>query len=108
MTRTPDDADEGAASNNVKSPAGRVEIDARGRSVWRWARDVLDSTSVLLKRLENRDLALEATQKVPIQRGAKDPPKRDVKMAKTRTADKLSVADSGHKRGGGFDPYNSR
>ena len=51
-------------------PAGRVEFDSRGNSVWRWARDVLDSTSILLKRLENKDLSLEPTQKVPAM-GAK-------------------------------------
>ena len=53
-----------------REPAGRVEVDSRGHNVWRWARDVLESTSVLLKRLENKDLALEPTQKVPIMRGA--------------------------------------
>src|SRR4029079_9975634 len=49
-----------------QEPAGRVEFDSRGNSVWRWARDVLDSTSILLKRLENKDLALEPTQTVPV------------------------------------------
>jgi hypothetical protein len=47
-------------------PAGRVEFDSRGNSVWRWAKDVIDSTSILLKRLENKDLAIEPTQKVPV------------------------------------------
>ena len=42
----------------ASEPAGKVEFDSRGNSVWRWARDVLESTSVLLKRLENKDLAL--------------------------------------------------
>ena len=32
--------------------AGGIEVDSKGNRVWRWARDVLDSTSVLLKRLE--------------------------------------------------------
>ncbi|HVS22745.1 MAG TPA: hypothetical protein VMU03_03385 [Gammaproteobacteria bacterium] len=52
-----------------EQPAGRVEFDNRGRNVWRWAREALDSTSILLKRLENKDLALEPTRKVPIMRG---------------------------------------
>ena len=54
----------------ASEPAGKVEFDSRGNSVWRWARDVIESTSVLLKRLENKDLALEPTQKVPVMRGA--------------------------------------
>lgn len=45
-----------------ENPAGRVEADGRGKSVWRWAREKLDSTSVLLKRLDNKNLKLETTQ----------------------------------------------
>src|ERR1044071_7214445 len=56
-----------------ESRAGRVVVDARGRNVWQWAKAALDSTSILLKRLENKDLAIEPTQKVSIMRGA-DPP----------------------------------
>ena len=94
-------------------PAGRVEFDSRGNSVWRWAKDVLDSTSILLKRLENNDLALEPTQKVPIVRGAADKsdkaPKSDKKVARAK-APELSVTPERGERdtGGGFDPYNSR
>ena len=98
-------ADEGSESGNIKSPAGRVEIDSRGNSVWRWARDVLESTSVLLKRLENHDLALEPTQKVPIARAAKKAPGK----AERRGATSLSVEEPTRPdNGGGFDPYNSR
>jgi hypothetical protein len=53
-----------------ESRAGRVVVDARGRNVWQWAKAALDSTSILLKRLENKDLAIEPTQKVPVMRGA--------------------------------------
>ena len=42
----------------TESP-GKVVVDSRGHSVWQWAKDVLENTSVLLKRLENKDLALE-------------------------------------------------
>ena len=92
----------------IKSPAGRVEIDSRGNSVWRWARTALDSTSVLLKRLENRDLALEPTQKVPIQRVAGATPGK-TGNAKSAPAKKLGFADASDRDGGGgFDPYNSR
>ncbi len=98
---------------------GRVEIDSRGHNVWRWARAALDSTSILLKRLDNKDLALEPTQKVPVVPGA------DTRTApKGASAAKPSAAKAapqkGAKRpdpmrgqirrdtGGGFDPYNSR
>src|ERR1700704_4506258 len=50
--------------------AGRVVVDNRGRNVWQWARDAIDSTSILLKRLENKDLAIEPTQNVPVMPGA--------------------------------------
>jgi hypothetical protein len=114
---------------------GRVEVDARGRNVWRWAREGIDSTSVLLKNLENEDLALEPTQKVPVvpdaertpPRGARPPPdaRANTPAAKTASTGKAAPAgkqpsrkdkprvspgrnDKGPDRGGGFDPYNSR
>jgi hypothetical protein len=100
--KQPDERDE--SSVKIKSPAGSVEFDSRGRSVWRWARSVIDSTSVLLKRLENHDLALEPTQKVPIARGSKNAPGKSKRVAKG-----LSLEEpKGHDSGGGFDPYNSR
>jgi hypothetical protein len=103
-------------------PVGRVEVDSRGRNVWRWARDVIENTSVLLKRLENNDLALEPTQKVPIVRGADAAPQGSKQAAKPapskpgvskpapgKTAPRHPALqpDRGGK-GGGFDPYNSR
>ena len=36
--------------------------------------DVLDSTSILLKRLDNTDLSLEQTAKVPVVRSAAKAP----------------------------------
>jgi len=105
-------------------PVGRVEVDSRGRNVWRWARDVIESTSVLLKRLENDDLALEPTQKVPIVKGAVPAPKGPKQGAKpgasksstakpepAETAPRHPALQSGRGsggKGGGFDPYNSR
>jgi hypothetical protein len=95
-----------------QEPAGRVEFDSRGNSVWRWARDVLDSTSILLKRLENKDLAIEPTQKVPVLPSNKSSKPGNtpgpVKPAKPRR-NLLSLADEGGRdQGGGFNPYNSR
>ena len=95
-----------------QEPAGRVEFDSRGNSVWRWARDVLDSTSILLKRLDNKDLALEPTQKVPVlgsNRIATPGQAAGTKAAKPRR-NSLSLVDDegGRDQGGGFNPYNSR
>ncbi len=86
--------------------AGRVESDTEGNRVWRWAREVLDSTSILLKRLENKDLALEPTAKVPIVRGGKDAKK----PTRGKQVAELSVEREAGKpdRAGGFDPYNRR
>jgi hypothetical protein len=97
-----------------QEPAGRVEFDSRGNSVWRWARDVLDSTSILLKRLENHDLALEPTQTVPVI-GSKKPGKSGkssdpTRSPKPRISRSLSIAadEGGRDKGGGFNPYNKR
>jgi len=108
-----------------ESRAGRVVVDSRGRNVWQWARNAIDSTSILLKRLENTDLALEPTRKVPVIRGAESskapagkpaapPAKLNTQQPEGRTAQKgAKSADPARaiKRGGnggGFDPYNSR
>jgi hypothetical protein len=99
-------------------PPGRVVVDSRGRNVWQWAKDVLENTSVLLKRLENKDLSLEPTRKVPILSGRPEKG-ADTKVAKTsdtkpKAADSKAparqpAAQPARKRdGGGFDPYNSR
>jgi hypothetical protein len=88
---------------------GRVEVDSRGRNIWRWACDVIESTSVLLKRLENSELQLEPTHRVPIQRGV-----GTKRPANQRSEDsgpiKLSLerGKTARDEGGGFDPYNSR
>jgi hypothetical protein len=87
--------------------AGRVEVDAAGNRVWRWTSDSSDSTSILIKKLDNTSLSLEPTQKIPVVGGAKQAgttPRPQPKRAP------LSVArDDGERdSGGGFDPYNSR
>jgi hypothetical protein len=111
----PTDKDVEGDQQQPREPAGRVEHDSRGKAVWRWACDVLESTSVLLKRLENRDLALEPTQKVPIVRGArgKTPQgkgSRDEVAREHESAARHPAAVRSKRRdtGGGFDPYNSR
>jgi hypothetical protein len=139
MSRVPDkdleqaEAAVAAEDAATAAPIGKVEIDSRGHNVWRWARDVIGSTSVLLKRLDNKDLALEPTQKVPIMRGRDSGPKTSISYAPTAAAKAgvakisagktaggtpvVSKADTRHPtlqldrrdgKGGGFDPYNSR
>lgn len=113
----PTDKEVEGGEQQPRQPAGRVEHDSRGKAVWRWACDVLESTSVLLKRLENRDLAIEPTQKVPVMGGAqsKAPPQgkgpRSARDADDDTSTPRHPAAPRSKRretGGGFDPYNSR
>lgn len=89
--------------------AGGIAVDSKGNRVWRWAREVLDSTSVLLKRLENKDLALDPTAKVPIMRGGKAGAAAAAPAAKKARPAPLSMApEPGRRDGGGFDPYNKR
>ena len=102
-----------AADPKAQEPVGRVEIDSRGHNVWRWAKDVIESTSVLLKRLENKELALEPTQKVPVVRTADTAPKTQKPAAKQESPKKAArhpalQRDREPDVGGGFDPYNSR
>lgn len=107
------DADDG---QQPQEPAGKVEFDSRGKAIWRWAADVLEDTSLVLKRLENRELALEPTLKVPVGRGAdRTPPKQpDRRGAEDDGDEDLSLQrpaasrGKGRDNGGGFDPYNSR
>jgi hypothetical protein len=111
----PNDKEVEGGEQQPRQPAGRVVHDSRGKAVWRWACDVLESTSVLLKRLENRDLAIEPTQKVPVMRGAsaKAPAQgkaRSVDSEDDDFAPRHPAAARTKRRdtGGGFDPYNSR
>jgi hypothetical protein len=114
MSGAPDKDVDKDATQPTSEPAGKVEFDSRGNSVWRWARDVLESTSVLLKRLENHDLALEPTQKVPIMKGDQRAPANS--KAQARAAEPVNPKskhpalreERGKDTGGGFDPYNSR
>ena len=107
-----------------KDTPGKVVVDSRGHSVWQWAKDVIENTSVLLKRLENKDLSLESTQKVPVLPGQgpdeKGPSPKATKRADSNSKSAKEAAsksahfhpamkpDQNRDRGGGFDPYNSR
>jgi hypothetical protein len=115
MPRVPDKelVDDQPRAGEQREPPGRVEFDSRGNSVWRWAKDVIESTSVLLKRLEVKDLALEPTQKVPVMGGADKAGKKQ-SVARGAAAGDEEADKSRHpaarrdRRDTGFDPYNSR
>lgn len=85
--------------------AGRVEVDAAGNRVWRWASDSSDSTSILIKKLDNTSLSLEPTQKVPVVGGGATQAPTPSAAPKRKP---LTVATDKREREGGFDPYNSR
>ena len=104
MTRT-DDPTKTQVLPPEDEPAGKVEFDGRGKAIWRWARDVLDSTSILLKRLDNKSLALEPTRKVPIIKS--NPTGRETSGPRPKSRIQLSLSGPASRDGGGFDPYNS-
>lgn len=123
MGRSIDKSGKGAQPPRDDARPGHVEVDSRGRNVWRWNGDSNESTSVVLERLDNKDLALEPTQKVPIARGGAAQPKpkatpepaaANVKPSKAEAAAKAKPRGFGRPdkvvrdKGGGFDPYNSR
>lgn len=114
MSRVPDKDVERVESTTGEA-VGRVVVDSRGHNVWQWARDVIGSTSVLLKRLDNKDLALEPTQKVPVVSEEPAPQTRKGQPAAKEAAQPAKrhpalrrERDRSRDTGGGFDPYNSR
>lgn len=92
--------------------AGHVEFDSRGNSVWRWnSAGGTDSTSILLKRLDNDALQLEPTRSVPVPGGGKPraaaAPRRGSGGTPAGNGE-LSI-ETTHKVnvGGGFNPYDN-
>jgi hypothetical protein len=90
---------------------GRIAVDGRGRNVWQWNADQLDSTTIMLQSLENSALALEPTRKLrrlesgdrKAARSKSGSPHRDGEQT-----GELKIEQSlSFKLGGGFDPYNS-
>lgn len=100
-------SDKKYSSIKHENAAGRVEFNG-GKAVWHWDQDANDSTSILIKSLDNPELQLEATQRTPIagpqrqSRGADGSKRRNA----GRDEDKADwdISDS---KGSGFDPYNS-
>lgn len=91
--------------------AGRVVVDSRGRNVWQWDESQLDSTTIMLKSLDNSALALEPTLTVR-------KPKIDPATGKVAAPDSVRVRQSDESgsleiedtrrfdSGTSFDPYN--
>lgn len=95
-----------------KSP-GKVVVDSRGRNVWQWDQDQLDSTTIMLQRLENSSLALEPTRTTRklrldarLRAKAQEPAPESCEPAADETADLALEGTFVFKPGGGFDPYN--
>ena len=57
------------APDTSGNSAGRIEVDSRGRNVWQWNDSQLDSTTILLRRLDNDALELESTGYLQDQSG---------------------------------------
>lgn len=86
-------ADKQRLTTTTDHSAGTVEHTG-GRAIWRWAREKLDSTSILLKKLENSAIRLR-------EDGAKDENPEDAPV-------ELSLTGEPMDEGGGFDPYDSK
>lgn len=92
---------------------GRIAVDSRGRNVWQWNDDQLDSTTIMLQSLDNPELALEPTRKVRrIEAGdadSKSPARRRGSSLHAQDASRSLRVEQTFKVkiGGGFDPYNS-
>jgi len=100
-------SDKKYSSIKHENAAGRVEFDG-GKAVWQWDQDPNDSTSILIKSLDNPELELEVTRRTPIagpqrKSAGKDRPKRRA----SREDDESTDWDIPDDSGSGFDPYNS-
>lgn len=75
------------AASASRDAAGRVVHDERGNAVWNWikeaGRTAIESTSVLLKKLEAPELKMEDSKDEELRLEDADP-------------------------GGGYDPYNQK
>jgi hypothetical protein len=58
-------SDKKYASIHRNDAAGRVEFKG-GKAVWQWSQGANDSTSILIRSLDNPELELEKTQRTPI------------------------------------------
>jgi hypothetical protein len=105
---------------NAPAVPGQIAVDSRGRNVWQWSQEQLDSTTIMLQSLENSALALEPTLNVrrpetgdtaaasrPATGSARrDPASRAARREKEQTGELKIEQTLSFKLGGGFDPYN--
>jgi hypothetical protein len=105
------------SNDEAPKPAGRVRHDSSGRAIWEWAADsgrhALESTSLLLKRLELPGLSLADDDKTKGEAKAGKVPEAEP----GRAADAVSVAPkhgnpgdkdpAAHSRRS-FNPYDTR
>ena len=100
-------SDKKYSSIKHENSAGRVDFKS-GKAVWQWDQDANDSTSILIKSLDNPEIELEATRKTPIaarpsKSAGADRPKRRA----SREDDESTDWDIPDDSSSGFDPYNS-
>lgn len=106
-------------NEQLPTHGGRVVIDSRGRNVWQWNDDQIDSTSIVLKRLDNAELALEPTRRLRRLKKADASRRQDSRSGASRrepegreceseiTLGELKIEQTFNvELGGGFDPYN--
>ena len=92
-----------------RDAAGRVVTDKRGRNVFQWNKEEgkeIDNTSILVKRLDNKELDLERDATARIKRQEQSRPR----IKKRRGVQPLSLQDDAGQSGdpnSSGDPYNS-
>ncbi|HEX9876894.1 MAG TPA: hypothetical protein VGC50_09605 [Gammaproteobacteria bacterium] len=108
-------SDKKYTSINREKAAGRVEFRS-GKAVWQWAGEQGESTSILLKRLENPELELERTRRMAVAKKKLAAPSKAAGKPAARERPKPGSAEPldfdtddtsagpGHS---GFDPYNN-
>ena len=100
-------SDKKYSSIKEENAAGRVEFSG-GKAVWQWDQDANDSTSILIKSLDNPELELEVTRRTPIVGSPQKTAGKDAtKRRESRDADDSASWDIPSDSGAGFDPYNS-
>ena len=77
-------SDKKYTSIHREDAAGRIEFKG-GKTVWQWSQDSNDSTSILIKSLDNPELALEKTQRTPIVPVSSRAPRRPDRSAGSRS-----------------------
>ena len=97
-------SDKKYSSIKHENAAGRVEFSG-GKTVWQWDQDANDSTSILIKSLDNPELELEVTRRTPITPSQQKAAGKDTNERRaSRHADESADWDIPDDGGAGFDP----